>query len=120
MDFFQNQKNAELGEQIRLARKRAKLTQSDIQAQIGYYYCHRYESYLKEKNFTNADIDTYFATDFEELDESLQKRLLNIGISEAPPSQIALSTISHYENGVTEIPAWYIELMKELLGDIEV
>lgn len=118
MNYVQHTKNGEIGEKIRMARKKQGLTQSDIQAKIDTYYMNIYENCLKEHGFTNADINAYFDTDFDKLDLSLKKRIKAMGTIDAPPSRIAVSTISNYENGNWEIPAWYVELMKKLLGDL--
>lgn len=118
MNYFQRKKNEEIGGKIRMARKEHGLTQSDIQAQIDTYYMNTYGNYLKEHGFTNADIDAYFDTPFDELDLSLKKKIEKLGTIQAPPSKIALSTISYYENGKWEIPEWYVELMKKLLSNL--
>lgn len=117
-NYFQHKKNEEIGEKIRIARKKQKLTQSDIQAKIVTYYMSIYESHLKEHGFTDTDINTYFDTDFDKFDLSLKKRIEAMGTIDALPSVIAVSTISNYETGNWEIPAWYVELMKKILGDL--
>lgn len=120
MNYFQHKKNEEIGEKIRIAREKQKLTQHDIQAQIDTFYMSIYENHLKEYGFSDTDIDAYFDTDFDKLDLSLKKRIKAIGTIDAPPSRIALSTISNYENGNRPIPTWYVELMKKFLGDLHI
>ena len=48
----------------------------------------------------------------KEVMNCLEKRIKAIGTIDAPPSRIALSTISNYENGNRPIPTCYVELMK--------
>ena len=116
-NLFQQKLNKELGTKLMLAREKNNFTQEELQEKISILTTEYYVSYLKKKNFSNEEIDSFLSTDFEKLDISLQKKFEDIKISKSI-SFIAVSTISNYENGNLKIPAWYVELMQKILGTI--
>lgn len=116
MNLIQQQQNKETGEKIRSARKEKRLTQSGFAIKILDNYINYYEAYLKEKKFSSQEIERYICQPFDELDEALKTKLKNTGIKKSI-SAIATSTISNYENGIWAIPAWFVEVAKEILGN---
>lgn len=114
-DYFEKQKNMELGRKISSARRKKKVTQQQLQLKIWDYYLTKYELLLKTNNFSAEEIESYLNIPFNDLDYSIKQKLKRIGIKEDFPSPIAISTISHYENGDWEIPAWFMEVAKEIL-----
>lgn len=81
MNYYQKQKNPEIGEYVRQLRENAGHTQETLATAIAKY---------EEEAMERAGIDN------EELRE------------------IAISTISRYENGTQLIPATYVALVKKI------
>lgn len=85
MNYYQKQKNLEIGEYVRQLRENAGHTQ-DTLSQVIYSI---EESTMKNEGFSN-----------DEIEENLKF--------------ISISTISRYENGTQLIPATYVELVKKI------
>lgn len=116
MNYFQQQLNKELGTRLMLARNKNELSQEGLQIKISIFCYEYYETYLKGKGFSNEEIESFLNTKFNELNPSLQEKLQSLGISKSP-ANVAISTISNYENGKELIPAWFIEISKKILGN---
>lgn len=117
MNYFQNKKNIEIGGKLACKRKENGLTQQDLASKINNHYMDDYEKVLLKNNFSPQEINSFFNVPYDELDESLIRRLKIININQSFVS-IAVSTISHYENGATAIPAWYVDLIEEFFGKL--
>lgn len=117
MNYYEKKVNEEIGKKLQIARKKKGYTQQQLSSAISQHYIDEYQRKLKGGNFSQQEIDLFFNVPFKELDESLKKKLKKVGIKESL-YRIAESTISHYENGTTTIPAVYFELAKKFLGDL--
>lgn len=109
MNYWKDTINQNVGAKCREVRKAHRVTQSGMSNKIREYM----DIQLKKLGFTLIERDNYFAGN---IDETLRKKLKNKGIvDEYKP--IAASTISKYENGIWDIPIYYLVLMKEIFGD---
>lgn len=109
MRYLKQQLNLRVGRVIQEKRHERGITQEGLKIKIAEFW----ESKLKSMGFVESEVEEYFNG---ELSETLKKKLKKFGIDEKY-KPIADSTISNYENGNRNIPAWYVVLMKEILGD---
>lgn len=112
MRYLKQQLNLRVGRAIQKKRRERRITQEGLKIKITQFW----ESKLKGMGFIESEIEQYFDG---ELSETLKKKLKKFGIDEKY-KPIAVSTISKYENGNWDIPAWYAALMKEILGDFSI
>lgn len=117
MNYLQYKKNAEIGRKLADKREENGLKQPELASKINNHYIEDYEKVLLKNNFSPQEINSFFNVPYDELDESLIRRLKIININQSFVS-IAVSTISHYENGATAIPAWYVDLIEEFFGKL--
>lgn len=117
MNYFQHKKSIEKGRKLAGKRKENKCTQEKLAIRINNYYTEAYEKVLLKNNFSPQEINSFFNVPYDELGESLKRRLQKIDIDRSFVC-IAVSTISRYENGATAIPTWYVDLIEEFFGKL--
>ena len=111
MNYCETELNNKIGEACRLARKKRKLSQEGLVTIIESYLADK----LKCKGFTLVEAEQYINN---KCDKELITKLKKKGI-EPYCHKMAVSTISSYENGNSAIPAYYVELLKEIFGDFK-
>lgn len=105
--FWEEEENRKLGEQLRRARKKRHVTQTSL----AFKFDEIIERALREKNFSQSEIENYF---LNKLTEAEKRKFRKLGVWENY-QRITIQTISRYENGHFKIPACYVELVKEVL-----
>lgn len=112
MNTWEESWNKQIGEACRQLRKRNLLTQAGLAKRLTDFY----DEKLKSMGFSNEERDQFF---HNMCDKNLAKKLRNKGIN-PDYHTISASTISSYENGNSAIPAYYVELLKEIFGDFKI
>lgn len=111
MDYLQKKINLEIGNKLREIREAKGLTQEELAECISGLYV---KEVIRDAKLTaeEAEIfEDYFNND--EWNDEMVKKLTKLEIKDCY-RQIAISTISKYENGETTIPAYYIQLIKRI------
>lgn len=116
MNWMQKRINEHVGESIREARKAKGLTQEEVIRKLYKLYRDEVEKIAEKSDITPEEIDLYFEVKFEDLDISIQRKFKKIGISDSYVDIIP-PTISHYENGISTIPAHFVVMINKILGD---
>lgn len=119
MENLKKKVNQQLADKCRKLRKENEMTQTTLIQMFNGYYI----SDLEKMGLTFREAEDYTDKDiYEEMNEqqkrNLHEKLEKIGLK-YPYHPMSISTISDYENGKHEIPAWYYIILKEICKEFK-
>lgn len=116
MYYYQDAINKEIGEACRKARVKARLTQEGLIMKIQEWHL----SFAKQEgNLSEMELYEFICSGTTSgLSAEKQKALNHCGINKLAPD-MKNTTISNYENGIVRIPAYYVYLVMQICGELD-
>lgn len=106
-NYFEAEVNVKIGVKLREAREKEGLSQEKLAEKFNDFLCRD----LRRRGFSDDEIEDYLSGKMTEKEET---RFKNAGLV-STHGEIAVSTISNYENGVYKVPYAYVYLLENVL-----